>query len=323
MVSGMKIVALDGYTLNPGDLDWEQFKALGDFETHDRTPQAQTVERARDAEVVLTNKTVLDRAVIAALPRLRYIGVLATGYNVVDIKAARERGIPVCNVPEYGTANVAQAAFALLLELTNRTGHHAQTVREGRWTAATDFCYWDFPLVELHGLTLGIVGYGRIGQAVGRIGRAFGMKVLVLDASATRISGAEARFVDLDTLFRESDVVSLHCPLTPETKELINAARLAQMKPTAFLINTARGGLVNEAALAAALNHGRLAGAGLDVLSIEPPPADNPLLRANCIITPHIAWATRDARARLMQVAADNLRAWLQGRPQNVVNAAP
>ncbi|MFA6563938.1 MAG: D-2-hydroxyacid dehydrogenase [Verrucomicrobiia bacterium] len=319
----MKIVALDGYTLNPGDLDWEQFKALGDFETHDRTPQAQTVERARDAEVVLTNKTVLDRAVIAALPRLRYIGVLATGYNVVDIKAARERGIPVCNVPEYGTANVAQAAFALLLELTNRTGHHAQTVREGRWTAATDFCYWDFPLVELHGLTLGIVGYGRIGQAVGRIGRAFGMKVLVLDASATRISGAEARFVDLDTLFRESDVVSLHCPLTPETKELINAARLAQMKPTAFLINTARGGLVNEAALAAALNHGRLAGAGLDVLSIEPPPADNPLLRANCIITPHIAWATRDARARLMQVAADNLRAWLQGRPQNVVNAAP
>lgn len=322
-MSGMKIVALDGYTLNPGDLDWEQFKALGDFETHDRTPQAQTVERARDAEVVLTNKTVLDRAVIAALPRLRYIGVLATGYNVVDIKAARERGIPVCNVPEYGTANVAQAAFALLLELTNRTGHHAQTVREGRWTAATDFCYWDFPLVELHGLTLGIVGYGRIGQAVGRIGRAFGMKVLVLDASATRISGAEARFVDLDTLFRESDVVSLHCPLTPETKELINAARLAQMKPTAFLINTARGGLVNEAALAAALNHGRLAGAGLDVLSIEPPPADNPLLRANCIITPHIAWATRDARARLMQVAADNLRAWLQGRPQNVVNAAP
>lgn len=320
----MKIVVLDGYTLNPGDLSWEQFKALGEFETHDRTPQTQTVERARDAEIVLTNKTVLDRAVIAALPRLRYIGVLATGYNVVDIETARERGIPVCNVPEYGTANVAQAVFALLLELTNHTGHHSQTVREGRWTAATDFCYWDFPLVELNGLTLGIVGYGRIGRAVARIGCAFGMKVLVLDASATRVSSAEVRFVGLDTLFRESDVVSLHCPLTQQTKELINAARLAQMKPTAFLINTARGGLVNEAALADALNHDRLAGAGLDVLSIEPPPADNPLLRAkNCIITPHIAWATRDARARLMQVAADNLRAWLQGRPQNVVNAAP
>lgn len=323
MVSGMKIVVLDGYTLNPGDLDWEQFKALGDFETHDRTPQAQTVERARDAEVVLTNKTVLDHAVIAALPRLRYIGVLATGYNVVDIKAARERGIPVCNVPEYGTANVAQAVFALLLELTNRTGHHAQTVREGRWTATTDFCYWDFPLLELSGLTLGIVGCGRIGRAVARIGHAFGMKVLASVRRTMRNAGDETRFVDLDTLFRESDVVTLHCPLTPETKELINAARLAQMKRTAFLINTARGGLVNEADLADALNHDRLAGAGLDVLSVEPPPADNPLLRAkNCVITPHIAWATRDARARLMQVAADNLRVWLRGQPQNVVNAA-
>ncbi|MCX6909846.1 MAG: D-2-hydroxyacid dehydrogenase, partial [Verrucomicrobia bacterium] len=285
---------------------------------------ALTVGRARDAEVVLTNKTVLDRAVIAALPRLRYIGVLATGYNVVDIEAARERRIPVCNVPEYGTANVAQAAFALLLELTNRTGHHAQTVREGRWTAATDFCYWDFPLVELSGLTLGIVGYGRIGRAVGRIGRAFGMKVLAFDAAATLAVGDEARFADLDTLFRESDVVTLHCPLTPETKELINAARLAQMKPTAFLINTARGGLVNETDLAAALNHDRLGGAGLDVLSVEPPPADNPLLRAkNCIVTPHIAWATRNARARLMAVAAENVRAWLRGQAQNVVNAAP
>lgn len=324
MVNLMKMVILDGYTLNPGDLDWQAFKSLGECEIYDRTPVAQVIERARDAEIVVTNKTVLSRAVIAALPSLRYVGVLATGYNVVDIEAARERGIPVCNVPEYGTPNVAQAAFALLLELTNRTGHHAQTVREGRWTAATDFCYWDFPLVELHGLTLGIVGYGRIGQAVGRIGRAFGMKVLALDSNAARNGGAEAQFVDLDTLFCESDVVSLHCPLTPETKDLINVARLAQMKRTAFLINTARGGLVNEAALADALNHGRLTGAGLDVLSIEPPPADNPLLRAkNCIITPHIAWATRDDRARLMQVAADNLRAWLQGRPQNVVNATP
>lgn len=321
MVSGMKIVVLDGYTLNPGDLNWEQFQALGEFETHDRTPPAQTVERARDAEIVLTNKTLLDRAVLAALPRLRYIGVLATGYNVVDIAAARERGIPVTNVPEYGTPNVAQAAFALLLELTNRTDHHARTVREGRWTAATDFCYWDFPLVELSGLTLGIVGYGRIGRTVGSVGRAFGMKVLAADATTTSAPGDDARMVDLNTLFRESDVVTLHCPLTPETKELINATRLAQMKSTAFLINTARGGLVNEADLADALNGGRLAGAGLDVLSAEPPPATNPLLQArNCIVTPHIAWATRDARARLMRTAADNLRAWLRGQPQNVVN---
>ena len=324
MVSGMKIVILDGYTLNPGDLNWEQFKDLGDVETHDRTPAAQTVERARDAEVVITNKTVLDRAVIAALPRLRYIGVLATGYNVVDIEAARERGIPVCNVPEYSTANVTQAVFALLLELTNRAGHHAHTVREGRWTGAADFCYWDFPLVELHALTLGIIGYGRIGRAVSRAARAFGMKVLTLDRRGTRSAPEDVRFVDLDTLFSESDVVSLHCPLTPETRELINAARLAQMKRTAFLINTARGGLVNEADLADALNNDRIAGAGLDVLSSEPPAADNPLLRAkNCIITPHIAWATRNARARLMTTAADNLRAWMQGQPQNVVNPAP
>jgi glycerate dehydrogenase len=321
MVSGMKIVVLDGYTLNPGDLGWEAFQALGDFETHDRTPPALTIERARDAEILLTNKTVLGRSEIAALPRLRYLGVLATGYNVVDVEAARERGIPVCNVPEYGTANVAQAVFALLLELTNRDGHHAQTVREGRWTTSADFCYWDFPLVELSGLTLGIVGYGRIGRAVGRIGRAFGMKVLAVDRRGEKTGEEGVRFTDLDTMFRESDVLSLHCPLTPETKGLINAARLAQMKPTAFLINTARGGLVNEADLADALNHGRLAGAGLDVLSVEPPPADNPLLRAkNCIITPHIAWATRNARARLMNVAADNLRAWLRGQPQNVVN---
>lgn len=320
-MNGMKVVVLDGYTLNPGDLSWDAFKALGEFEAHDRTPVTQTVERARNAEIVLTNKTLLDRAVIAALPQLRYIGVLATGYNVVDIEAARERGIPVCNVPEYGTANVAQAAFALLLELVNRTGHHAQTVREGRWTAATDFCYWDFPLVELSGLTLGIVGYGRIGRAVARVAQAFGMKVLATVRRGPQNEGDETRFVDLDTLFRNSDVVTLHCPLTPETKELINAVRLAQMKPTAFLINTARGGLVNEADLADALNGGRLAGAGLDVLSVEPPPATNALLRAkNCVITPHIAWATHNARARLMEVAAENVRVWLSGQLQNVVN---
>jgi len=306
----MNIVVLDGYTANPGDLSWDEFHQLGSCAIYDRTPETQVVERAHEADVVLTNKTVLRRAAIAALPRLRYIGVLATGYNVVDTDAARERGIPVCNVPEYSTPNVAQAVFALLLELTNHTAHHAQTVREGRWTASNDFCYWDFPLVELHGLTLGIVGYGRIGRAVAEIGRAFGMRVL-----------ACGRGGDLEALLRASDVVSLHCPLTPETNQLINATRLATMKPSAFLINTARGGLVNETDLADALNNGRLAGAGLDVLSVEPPPPDNPLLRArNCLITPHIAWATRNARARLLQIAAANIRAWLAGRPQHVVN---
>ncbi len=306
----MNIVVLDGYTANPGDLSWDEFHQLGSCAIYDRTPETQVVERAREADVLLTNKTVLRRAAIAALPRLRYIGVLATGYNVVDTDAARERGIPVCNVPEYSTPNVAQAVFALLLELTNHTAHHAQTVREGRWTASNDFCYWDFPLVELHGLTLGIVGYGRIGRAVAEIGRAFGMRVLACGHSG-----------DLEALLRASDVVSLHCPLTPETNQLINATRLATMKPSAFLINTARGGLVNETDLADTLNNGRLAGAGLDVLSVEPPPPDNPLLRArNCLITPHIAWATRNARARLLQIAAANIRAWLAGRPQHVVN---
>jgi len=307
----MNIVILDGYTANPGDLSWDEFHQLGACTIYDRTSETQVVERARDADAVLTNKSILSRAALAVLPRLRYIGVLATGYNVVDTDAARERGIPVCNVPEYSTPNVAQAVFALLLELTNRTGHHAQTVREGRWCAAKDFCYWDYPLIELKGLTLGIIGYGRIGRAVAEIARAFGMRVLTCDVGD-----------DPDALLRESDVVSLHCPLTAETKHLINVARLAKMKPTAFLINTARGGLVNEADLAEALNSGRIAGAGLDVLSVEPPPVDNPLLRAkNCFITPHIAWATRNARARLLQIAAANLRAWLAGRPQNVVNA--
>lgn len=286
----------------------------------DRTPENEVARRASDAAIVLTNKAIIGRAAIAAMPRLRYIGVLATGYNIVDNAAARERGIPVCNVPEYSTPNVAQAVFALLLELTNRTGHHAQTVRDGRWSAAKDFCYSDFPLVELQGRTLGLVGYGRIGHAVGTVARAFGMQVLATRRKAAADS-EEVRFVELDALFRDSDVVSLHCPLTPETQELINAARLSQMKRSAFLINTARGALVNEADLADALNNDRLAGAGLDVLSIEPPPPDNPLLRAgNCIITPHIAWATRDARARLLKVAADNIRAWQSGEPQNVVN---
>ena len=315
----MKIVVLDGYTANPGDLSWEPIAAIGDLTVHDRTADADVVPRARGAEIVLTNKTVLSRDVIAALPGLRCICVLATGYNVVDVAAAKERGVAVCNVPEYSTPNVAQAVFALLLELTNRTGHHDRTVHEGRWAACNDFCYWDGDLVELAGLTLGIVGHGRIGAAVARIGAAFGMRILAHRRSGTgKVEGGE--LATLERVFRESDVVSLHCPLTPDTKELVNAARLATMKRTALLINTARGGLVNEADLAAALDAGTIAGAGIDVLTVEPPPASNPLLTAkNCVITPHIAWATRNARRRLIEATAGNVKAFVAGQPRNVV----
>jgi glycerate dehydrogenase len=312
----MRIVVLDGFTTNPGDVSWAALEALGSLTVHDRTSPGDVVARAADADVLLTNKTRLGRAEITALPRLRCISVLATGHDVVDSAAARERGIPVCNVPEYGTANVVQATFALVLELTNRTGHYDATVRAGRWSACPDFCYQAGNLVELAGLTLGIVGYGRIGQGVAAVGRAFGMRIL-----AHRRSHAGPEHVDLDRLFAESDVVSLHCPLTPDTRALVNAARLALMKPTAFLVNTARGALVDEAALAAALDAGRIAGAGLDVLSVEPPPATNPLLAArNCVITPHVAWATRAARTRLIERTAENLRAFAAGTPRNVVN---
>jgi glycerate dehydrogenase len=317
----MRIVILDGHTANPGDVSWAELESLGECTVHPRTPVKDVIARCRDADVVLTNKTVVDRSAIESLSRLKYIGVLATGYNIVDVTAARERGIPVCNVPEYGTPNVAQAVFALLLELTNRTGHHAQAVRDGRWSRSADFCFWDGELVELAGLTLGVVGYGRIGAAVAAVGRALGMRVLAQRRTRPAESRSDVSFVDLETLLRQSDVVSLHCPLTPETREMIDERSLAWMKPTAFLINTARGPLVNEADLAAALDTGRIAGAGLDVLSVEPPPASNPLLLArNCVITPHIAWATRNARERLIAVTAANLRAFAAGRPQNVVN---
>ena len=313
----MKITILDGRTTNPGDLSWEPVERLGSLTVHDRTAAADVVARAADADVVLTNKTPLPRDVINALPGLRCIGVLATGYNVVDVVAARERGIPVCNVPEYGTPNVAQATFALLLELTNRVGRHAELVRAGGWTACPDFCFWEGDLVELSGLTLGIVGHGRIGRAVAAIGRAFGMRVIFHRGRAE--DGATG--VALDALLRESDVVSLHCPLTPETVGIIDAAALAKMKPTAFLLNTSRGPLVNEADLAAALDAGQIAGAGLDVLAVEPPPASNPLLAArNCLVTPHIAWATRAARRRMIEITAENLRAFAAGTPRNVVN---
>jgi glycerate dehydrogenase len=316
----MRIVVLDGNTANPGDLRWEVFEEFGDVVVHDRTPSPLIVERARDADVVLTNKAPLDAATIALLPKLRYIGVLATGFNVVDVQAARSRNIPVCNVPEYGTPNVAQAVFALLLELTNRTGHHAETVRSGRWSKSLDWCYWDFPLVELHGRTLGIIGYGRIGSAVAKIALAFGMRVLAYRRSPLPESES-VMAASIEAIFKEADVVSLHCPLTPDTRHLVNSDRLGKMKRAAFLINTSRGPLIDESALAIALNEERIAGAALDVLGMEPPAADNPLLTAkNCIITPHIAWATREARARLLTIAADNIRCWHDGAPRNVVN---
>jgi glycerate dehydrogenase len=316
----MRIVALDGYTLNPGDISWAPIQALGEFVTHDRTPPAQVVERSSGAAVLLTNKVAFDRKTIESLPDLRLIAVTATGYNIVDTAAAKERGVLVCNVPEYGTPNVAQHVFALLLELTTHVGHHAQGVREGTWSKSADWSYWDFPLVELNGLTLGIVGYGRIGRAVANIARAFGMSVLVHRRTKTSDEPG-VKQVDLNTLVRESDVISLHCPLSPNNAKMVNAEFISKMKRTAFLINTARGGLVNEAELAQSLNDGHIAGAALDVLTREPPDADNPLFGAkNCIITPHIAWASRPARQRLMQITAENIRAFQQRRPQNVVN---
>jgi len=317
----MRIVVLDGYTLNPGDLSWEALARLGRCQLYERTPPDKVLQRARQADIIITNKVVIGRYEIENLPNLKYIGVSATGYNVVDVEAARQRNIPVTNVPGYATESVAQAVFALLLELTNHVGHHARTVREGRWSACEDFCYWDYPLIELQGLTMGIVGLGRIGQAVARIARAFGMRVLGCDVDPAKAALEGIEFVDHDTIFAQADIVSLHCPLTAGTEELVNAKRLSQMKKSAFLINTSRGGLVNERDLADVLNSGGIAGAGLDVLSVEPPAADNPLLSAkNCYITPHVAWASRSARIRLMTTVVDNVRAFLDGKPRNVVN---
>ncbi len=308
----MKIVILDGHAANPGDLGWDSLAELGQLTIHPRTPAAETVERAHAAEIVLTNKVVLDRAVLAQLPKLRYVGVMATGYNVVDCAAAKEQGIVVTNVPAYGSRSVAQLTFALLLELAHHVGEHARGVRAGKWSRSPDFAYWETPLIELDGLTLGLVGHGSIGKTVAGIAQAFGMKVLVHSRSGG---------VDLATLFRKSDVVSLHCPLTEQTRHLVNAERLALMKPTAFLINTGRGPLVNEADLAAALNAGQIAGAAVDVLSTEPPSPDNPLLTAkNCLVTPHFGWATKAARERLLRVVVENVRAFLAGKPQNVVS---
>ncbi|NQT94568.1 MAG: D-2-hydroxyacid dehydrogenase [Lentisphaerae bacterium] len=317
----MRIVVLDGYTLNPGDLSWSELEALGDCTVHDRTPAGDTVARAEGAEIVLTNKTILARETLDALPALRYIGVLATGYNVVDADAARERHIPVTNVPTYGTRSVAQMVFAHVLNLTQQVAHHAHTVRDGKWSRSDDFCYWDVPLEELEGKAMGIVGYGRIGKSTAQLALAFGMHVFVHDPVTPWNLPVGITAMDLDTLFRESDIVTLHCPLTDDNAGFVNARMLEAMKPTAFLVNTSRGPLIDEAALAEALNTGCIAGAGLDVLSVEPPSEDNPLLQAtNCFITPHIAWATKSARGRLLDTAVDNVRAFLEGTPKNVVN---
>jgi glycerate dehydrogenase len=319
MTTPPRIVVLDGYTLNPGDLSWTPLDELGQVELYDHSASDLVAARSSGAAILLTNKTVLTGDLIRALPELRFIGVLATGYNVVDVAAAKEHGIPVSNVPGYGTASVAQAVFALLLELASHTGDHARAVAAGRWTSCRDFCFWDTPLVELAGLTFGIVGYGAIGRSVSTIAKAFGMRVIV----HSRRPAEDEENVGLEKLFRDADVVSLHCPLTPTTKGLVNAERLSCMKSSAFLINTGRGPLIDEPALADALNRGQIAGAALDVLSQEPPPAGNPLFTAkNCIITPHIAWATKAARQRLLDIAVANVRAFLAGSPQNVVTPA-
>jgi glycerate dehydrogenase len=312
---------LDGYTLNPGDLSWEGLEALGTVTVYDRTPAESIVERAKGARVILTNKTPLRAEVLRQLPELQYIGVLATGYDVVDTAEAGKLGITVTNVPAYSTASVAQLVFALLLELCQQAGLHNEAVREGEWAGCPDFSFWKTPLVELAGKTLGVVGIGGIGEKVAEIGQAFGMNVIATNRSGKRPALEGVRLVSIGELFQEADVVTLHCPLTPETEGLIQKATLSQMKKTAFLINTGRGKLIRESDLADALNAGVIAGAGLDVLSTEPPAANNPLLSArNCIITPHVGWASFEARGRLMDVAVSNVAAFAAGSPVHVVN---
>ncbi|MBE7497151.1 MAG: D-2-hydroxyacid dehydrogenase [Verrucomicrobiaceae bacterium] len=317
----MKIVMLDAHTANPGDVSWAEFEAIAPCEIHPRTPLAETVARCAGAQVVITNKAPMTREIIAALPALKYIGVIATGFNVVDTVAAKERGIVVTNVPGYGTPAVAQHVFALILELANHVGHAAASVRDGGWVRCPDFCYWDHPIIELQGRTLGIIGYGGIGSAVARIGAAFGMKILASKRSWKEKPPAGIEAASVEDILKHADVISLHCPLTDDTKHLINARSIELMKKDAFLINTGRGPLIDEQALADALNAGRIAGAGLDVLSVEPAKTDNPLLTAkNCLITPHVAWASREARTRLISACAANVRAFLARKPENVVN---
>lgn len=316
----MKIVVLDAYTLNPGERRWEELEELGEVVVHDRTAQLDVVRRAKDAEVVLTNKTILDGFILNLLPKLKYIGVLATGYNVVDLDVARQRGIVVTNIPAYSTQSVAQMAIAHLLNITQRVAHYAHKVHNGVWSAQPDFCYWNTPLIELAGKKIGIVGFGNTGQATAQIAEALGMEVWVYTSKPKKSLPKKYQKVTLNELFSACDVVSLHCPLTAENKEMVNSFRLSLMKQGAILINTSRGGLIDEKALEQALLSGKLLGAGLDVLSSEPVPNGNPLLKLkNCFITPHIAWATRESRMRLMNQAVENLKAWMEGRTINNV----
>ncbi len=319
----MKIVILDGYTTNPGDLSWDGIAELGELTIYDRTPASEILIRAEGAEIVITNKTMLTKDIISQLPQMKYAGLLSTGTNAVDLAAAKEHNITVTNIPAYSTEGVTQMVFALLLELTNNVARHSNSARSGEWTSSRDFCYTLAPQIDLSGKTMGIVGYGMIGKRVAEVARAFGMKVLF--SKNTPLEQSHPHFSEqtsLEDLLQESDVVSLHCPLTSETEKLINNSNIELMKEGALLINTGRGGLINEDDLAAALNSGRLGGAGVDVLSTEPPAADNPLLTAkNCVITPHIAWASFNSRKRLIEIATKNLKEFLNNTPQNVVNA--
>lgn len=316
----MKIVVLDGYGLNPGDLSWDAVSLLGELTVYDRTSSEEVIARSAGAEAILTNKTVITAEIMEALPDLKYIGVLATGYNVVNIDAAREKGIVVTNIPAYSTPSVAQMVFAHILNIAQQVQHHSEEVRKGRWTNNADFCFWDTPLIELREKKIGLVGLGHTGYNTARIAIGFGMQVTAYTSKSSLQLPPEIKKRTLDELFSECDIVSLHCPLTDETKELVNAERLRLMKPTAILINTGRGPLVNEQDLADALNAGKLYAAGLDVLSSEPPKADNPLLTArNCYITPHIAWASLEARTRLMDILVENIKAFQAGKPVNNV----
>lgn len=317
----MEIVILDGYTLNPGDLSWDELKKIGNLTVYDRTAVEEIVGRAKNAEVVLTNKVPISRETINQLPKLKFISVLATGYNIIDIAAAREKNIIVSNVPGYSTASVAQLCFALLFEFTHHVQRHSDAVREGKWSKSADFCFWDFPLIEVANKTIGIIGFGTIGQQVADAATAFGMNILGFSRTKTDQSHRNNfKWVELSELLAHSDFISIHCPLTPETKGLINEKNLSLMKSSAFLINTSRGPIVNDEDLANALNKGVIAGAGIDVLSQEPPKADNPLFTAkNCLITPHIGWATKEARSRMMKITIDNLAAFQAGNPVNLV----
>lgn len=322
----MKIVILDGYTLNPGDLSWEKLEELGECHVYDRTPvddEREIIRRIGDAQVVYTNKTPLSKTVFGACTGIRFVGVLATGYNVVDVQAAKAKGIPVCNIPSYGTAAVGQFAIGLLLEICHHIGHHDQAVKEGRWSTNQDWCFWDYPLIELDGKTIGIIGYGRIGQATGRIAQAMGMNVLAYDTYRNeKLVNEQCRYVDaLDELFMESDVIALHCPLFEETKGIINKENIAKMKDGVIILNNSRGPLIVEKDLWEALDSGKVGAAGLDVVSTEPIRPDNPLLGAkNCIITPHISWAPKESRQRLMDLAVGNLKSYLEGKVINCVN---